>query len=208
MTPRLWLLLLTVEALAAAFPTRTVAACDTNAWRHSLQQYSQEHSRAEAADLYKLGHQGIMGSEHAVTDTSAASAWMRRELGTLSASKGTVAHKQMVEPLPPNGRFVRVNLRPFIAAGGDPAKLVGAFVATANASKGDTTEFACVERSLADTKRSDLMNRLVSLIRERRKTGFDAGHHSAAFEAAYAPAYRVVRAPLTDSLLARVRPAR
>jgi len=208
MAQRWWLVLLAAETLASAFPARAAVACDTNAWRHSLTTYAQEHPRAEAADLYKFVHQGIMGSEHFVTDAATADAWMQRELATLSKYPGKTVNERTVERLPPNGRFVRVNLRPFLAVGGDASQLVRAFVATANQSKGDTAQFACVERALSGGK-PVIVNQLLSLIRERRRTGFDATHHSAAFEAAYAPAYRVVRASLADSvlLLAR-RPAK
>ena len=144
-----WWLLLSVGILAPR-STPSVAGCNTDAWRAAIGQYARGHPRAEAADLYKLAHQGIMGSEHALKDAAAASDWMRRELVTRSKSAAAV-NEDLLEPLPPDARFARVNLRPFIAAGGNPEALVRAFVATANESKGDTAQFACVERALGAT---------------------------------------------------------
>lgn len=205
---RWWLALYSAGTLASAVVSPRVDRCDTKAWRRTIEQYSHRYPRAEAADLYKLTQQGIMGSEHAVADTAAAHAWMHRELATLSTSVRETLHENLSERLPPDGRFVRVNLRPYIAAGGDPATLVRAFVATANESKGDTAQFACVERALSDRSGEQAFSGLVSLIRERRKTNFDAARHSAAFQASYSPAYRVIRATLADSLLASfARPA-
>ena len=203
MRVRFWLALITAGAFALPSSAASALGCDTTAWRGAVEQYAGKHPLAEAADLYKLVHQGIMGSEHAVSDTAAASAWMRRELATLSTPASKDTRAALIEKLPPDGRFVRVNLRPFIAAGGDPSQLVRAFVATANQSKGDTAQFACVERALTRGDARQAFSRLASLIHERRKTGFDAAHHSAAFEATYSPAYRVVRATLADSLFVR-----
>ncbi len=191
-----WVLL-----IAATFSPRT-PVCDVPAWRRSIDGYVRAHPRAEAVDLYKLAHQGILGSEHAVTDTASAVAWMQRELATLSPAPQPVTDSSVSEPLPPVGRFVRVHLRPFLAHRGDPATLVRAFVATANGARGDTAQFACVERALSTLAPSPTFTRLASLIRERRRTGFDAVHHSAGFEAAYAPAYRVIDAALLSALLA------
>ena len=209
MQMRLLQVLLTAGTLAFPFSTARAVGCDTTAWRGAVEQYAHNHPLAEAADLYKLVHQGIMGSEHAVSDTAAASAWMRRELGTLSMSARKDLSAVLIERLPPDGRFARVNLRPFMAAGNDAAALVRAFVATANQSKGDTAQFACVDRALSKGRSKPVVLQLLAQIRERRKTGFDAAHHSAAFEAAYSPAYRVVRATLAESLFVKSsRPAR
>jgi len=203
MPGRWWWVVLATGTLASPLSSASAVGCDTSAWRGAIEQYSHRYPLAETADLYKLTHQGIMGSEHAVSDTTAANEWMRRELETLSTSGKESVHAELVERLPPDGRFVRVNLRPFIAAGGDPATLVRAFVATANQSRGDTAEFACVEHALSGRNAAPALSQLISLIRERRKTGFDAAHHSAAFEATYSPAYRVIRATLADSLFVK-----
>lgn len=194
-------------ALATGRANNTYAPCDVTAWRRALDAYWVEYPKAEAADLYKFAHQGIMGSEHAVPDTASVAAWMRREVESLASHPEPPPHRApLVESLPPDGRYVRVHLRPYLARKGDPARLVHEFVATANGPRGDTAQFACAERALRQLASHREVSGVLALIAQRRRTGFDATHHSAAFETAYAPAYRVVRASGVAALLpARAR---
>ncbi len=177
-------------------------ACDGAAWRRALDGYWREYPRAEAADLYKFAHQGIMGSEHAVPDTTTVTAWMTREVRELPTRPEPGSHRApMIEPLPPAGQFVRVHLRPYLAQRGDVSALLRGFVVTANGPRGDTAQFACAEQALAAMAPARDTRAVVALIRERRRTGFDAVHHSTAFERAYAPAYRVLDAAVATRLL-------
>ncbi len=161
--------------------------CDVGAWREAVGQYRTRHPAAGVQDLYKLAHQGIMGSEHAVRDTAAVRAWMVREVAEVMAgTRRGAGDGAAVELLPPDGRFVRVHLRPYMARGGDPMRLLAAFVATANRARGDAAAFACAERALAGVEGFG------AYVAARRREGFPAVHHSAGYEAAYGPAYRVL----------------
>ena len=183
----LWLLGAPLGALLSAAP-----ACDAAAWERAYVNVLSAHPRAQASDLYKLAQQGIRGSEHAVGDRAGAAAWMTRELGELDTLPATI-EEPTIEPLPPDGRFVRVHLRPFLKSGGNPERLVDAFVATANAPASDTAEFACAERGAAAAMLArGGSGAVTALFAERRAAGFDATHHSAEYAAAYRPAYRVV----------------
>jgi hypothetical protein len=71
-------------------------------------------------DLYKLVYQGVAGPAHAVPSPEEAAAWLRREVTGLGAPS---PRERMIEPLPPDGSFVRVNLRPWIQSGRDPRNL-------------------------------------------------------------------------------------
>lgn len=166
--------------------------CDVPAWRGAFEAYRRTHPKSEAADLYKFAHQGIMGSEHAVPDTASVRAWMQREISGLSKHPEPPPYRSpYTELLPPDGRFMRVHLRPYLAQGGSSTQLLKAFVETANGVRGDTAQFVCAERALASsTIGRDA--RVLEYFRDRRREGFAATHHSAAFEAAYAPAYRVI----------------
>lgn len=171
--------------LAMAFAA--VVSCDEGAWREAVGRYRAAHPAATVQDLYKLAHQGIMGSEHAVRDTTRVRDWLVRELAEVRAgTRRGAGYGAAVEPLPPDGRFVRVHLRPFLERGGDPEALLRAFVATANTARGDTAAFACAERALAGGEGFG------AYVAARRREGFPAVHHSAAYEGAYGPAYRVV----------------
>lgn len=168
----------------------SATACDPAAWRRAFAQYATTYPKASAADLYKFAHHGIMGSEHAVRDTAPVRAWMTRELSQLAAGSIVRTHPvndPLVEVLPPDGRFVRIHLRPFVQARGDTESLLQAFIATANGARGDTARFACAESALGTAAARELFA-------EQRRKGFPAVHHSPGYEAAYGPAYRVVEA--------------
>jgi hypothetical protein len=79
-------------------------------------------------DLYKLLHQGVLGSEHAVTSEPAAREWLEREIAGL----GPGPEEPLIDVIACDGRIARVHLRPFLAGGGDPEVLLRAFVHTAN----------------------------------------------------------------------------
>ncbi len=178
-----------------AVATGGTLACDLPAWRKTFDRYWREYPKAEAGDLYKLAHQGIMGSEHAVGDTAAVQAWMQREVNALPGRPEPPPHSApLVEPLPPAGRYVRVHLRPFLARKGDVPQLLRAFVATANGPKGDTAQFACAEQALSSMAPGRVVQPTLALFAQQRRVSFAAVHHSETFEAAYAPAYRVIAA--------------
>ncbi len=101
-------------------------------WQELIEEHLRRYPALELADLYKLLHQATEGSEHAVEDRVSAAAWLDREIRTLGP--GPEAPEPLIETLGRGGRYVRVHLRPFLAAGGDPARLLEAFVATAGNS--------------------------------------------------------------------------
>lgn len=196
MLSRRWVLAVTVA---------TTVACDVPAWRRAVEAYWREYPLSQPADLYKFAHQGILGSEHAVPDAASTADWMSHEVAGLSSHPKPPPHQApLVETLPPDGRFVRVHLRPFLSSGGRTDELLRAFVATANGRRGDTAQFACVEQALVGMGSGQAA---LAFLRARRIAGFNAVHHSAAFEKAYAPAYRVVGEGWLEKLLgARERP--
>lgn len=173
------------------------APCDSSAWARAFRSVLAQHPRAGLADLYKFTHQGVRGGEHAVGDGAGAAAWMNGEVRALDTLPATV-REPLIESLPPDGRFVRVHLRPFLAAGGAPARLLDAFVATANtpasAAARIEAEFTCAERGIEAVLLPSGVSRaaIAQYFAARRAAGWDAVHHSPAYERAYRPAYRVV----------------
>lgn len=161
--------------------------CDTAVWQRSVAAYRAAHPAATVQDIYKFVYHGIMGSEHAVRDTAAVRGRLVRELHQLSTGErrgeGWTAE---VESLPPDGRLVRVHLRPFLDRGGDTESLLRAFIATANSASGDTAQFACAQGALA------AVEGFPGYVDARRTEGFPAVHHSKEYEARYQPAYRVI----------------
>jgi hypothetical protein len=154
----------------------------------------------EVQDLYKLLHQASLGSEHAVEDAAAARAWMAREIAAL----GTGPDEPLVDTLGAGGRYARVHLRPYLAAGGSPARLLAAFVQTANAAPLDTGRLACARAAALGLARAGALPwpeaAIAGFFSEQARAGDPAVHHSPAFEAPYRPAYRLVALDLLDAL--------
>jgi hypothetical protein len=143
-------------------------------------------------DVYKLIHQACLGSHHLVSNVAGADAWLTRELANLT--EGPV--EPMVDPISPDGRIVRVHLRPFVAHGGDPDHLLEALVRTANEFEGSIDQIRILWRSAEEmTKDGHLPFLEASLVEfGERMEGLKhpAVHHSEAYRAAYHPAYRVI----------------
>jgi len=91
---------------------------------------------------------------------------------------------------------VRVHLRPFLAVGGNAAELLDAFVRTANGFGGSSERLvACwagVEAMGAAGVLPFAGADARAFGRRMAAAGYPAVHHSAAYGAAYRPAYRVV----------------
>jgi hypothetical protein len=146
----------------------------------------------EPQDVYKLLYQATMGSRHAGLDSVMAAQWLDRELRDLRAGPD----EPVLDTISTDGRMVRVNLRPYLAAGGDRGALLRAFVRTAREFHGSTTalrrQLDCVERLARAGGLPLAADSLRRLSARLRAAGYPAVEHSAAYEAAYRPAYRVV----------------
>ncbi len=151
------------------------------------------HPEAEAADLYKFLHQAFFGPGHAIPDPDAAARWLDRELEDLGPPPVGEAPCEVLGGWP---ILVRVNLRPFVAGGGDAAELLGAFVTTAGEVRGDPGQMGeaieIVVRWLRSDGRGDLADALERLGHELAPKGYPAVHHSETYVEAYRPAYRVI----------------
>jgi hypothetical protein len=143
-------------------------------------------------DVYKLVFQATMGSRHAGLDSAMASRWLEEETRNLGPGPAEPA----VDTISADGRMVRVNLRPFLAGGGDRAALLRAFVRTAREFRGSPTDLerqlGLVARLAADGELPLPAAPLSRYFARMKAAGYPAADHSAAYEAAYHPAYRVV----------------
>ena len=143
-------------------------------------------------DLYKLIHQGALGSEHAVKDEEGVRRWLREEIQNLQEGPP----EPLIDPISPSGEIVRVNLRPYLNSGKDPDSLLVAFMKTATEVRGSVK---ILYRNWAYARRMASEGRLPFKIEEMdvflagmEAEGFPAVRHSAVYEEAYRPAYRVV----------------
>jgi hypothetical protein len=153
-----------------------------------LHNHLSRYPEMQLEDVYKLLHQGVMGSEHAVTSAEAARAWLARELDEMGAGPA----EPVMEAISPEGEMLRVHLRPYIAQGGEAEALLAAFVRTANETRGQARELlaAWEEASRMGVFPAEAM---AGFIQEMQAHNFPAVHHSEVYTRLYRPAYRVVR---------------
>jgi hypothetical protein len=153
----------------------------------------ENHPLAGVEDLYKFLHQAVNGPGHAISSREAAAAWLEREIGGLGPP---LEGEQSCEALGGEPPLVRVNLRPFVANGGDPEQLLDAFVAGANREHGSARRMETVLSLAASyaqcAGRGELAPELKALSAELAESNYPAIHHSEAYVVAYRPAYRVV----------------
>jgi hypothetical protein len=154
-------------------------------------------------DLYKLIHQGALGSEHAVKDKESARIWLEQEWQNLQEGPP----EPTIDPIAPSGDIVRVNLRPYLESGGGPDSLLDAFVKTANEYCGSEEmlrqNWAYARRLAGEGQLPFNLKEMDKFLGEMEKKGFPAVHHSAVYEEAYRPAYRVVGAIYIPEILAK-----
>ena len=136
-------------------------------------------------DLLKALHQSVFGCGHFVTDEAAGLTYLREELPKAACAE--------IEPL--DGGFCRVHLGVLKETGLAAETLFRLFALSAETPCGTQAE---LEEKLADLLELAAEGRLpfsceeaAAAAEEWRRDGFPACHHSPAFRAAYAPAYRV-----------------
>lgn len=160
--------------------------------RQVLTWHTTRYPRLEVQDLYKLVYQGIFGSEHAVIDASQARVWLEREVKALAEGP----EEPLLAPVSPDGRIVRVNLRPYMAGGGNLEALLEEFLRTAREHKGTEEQLKqywwYVEQMAEEQVLGIAATTLQRFFEEMEARGFPAVHHSDAYRRAYQPAYRVV----------------
>lgn len=169
-----------------------------------VDRYSGHPVQPAPEDVYKLLYHAALGSEHAVGDPAGVDRWMRREVAELGPAPDGPA-EMMVESL---GPFVRVHLRPYLAAGGSPGTLLAAFIRTGSLRVPKESLHRALEAALAAARERVWpwsADELAAFFDAARERGDPAVHHSAAFAAAYRPAYRVVAAGEVPALLEALR---
>lgn len=157
-----------------------------------LSDHLARYPKMEARDVYKLLFQAALGAEHAVRDEAAARDWLYRELREMAGGPA----EPVLDPIGPGGRLVRLHLRPYREAGGDPEALLRAFVRTANEVRGEhenVSAWGAAAAEFVDTQPGPLRGEAIrSFFATMGSQGFPAAHHSRTYWATYRPAYRVV----------------
>jgi hypothetical protein len=165
--------------------------------RATMLWHVDRYPRLDAADLYKLAHEGAAGPGHAIQSLEGARAWLDREWATIG---DPLPAEPQLEPLPGAAGAVRVNLRPWKRLGGTQSDVLAAFVDAARRVTMDPEELArrldasgaCL-RELGEAGLLPVSALEIQRYFERlRQEGYPAVHHTERYRDAYAPAYRVV----------------
>lgn len=177
----------------------------TDLLRHSIHQWASESS-FEVADAYKWLFHAALGGEHAVQDPEAARTYLFDEWDSLSAPH---ADEPIVTPLTPDGRLVRLHLRPYKAHGGSPVALLEAFVRSSAEFPSDKSRFLEAWAELGDALTASPVAGIARADWEAfdewaRSRGYPAVHHSHAYSQANRPAYRVLLKTHATPLLANL----
>ena len=172
--------------------TSIKAAEERQALKRILLGHVQRYPGLRPQDLYKLLYQAAMGCEHAVQDVAEARTWLEREVRRLHEGP----QEPTVDPIAPDGRIVRINVRPYLAKRGDLDRLFAAFIQTAAEFMGSLD---VLQRYLSHTEEMEVAgelpfssNTLKGFFAKREAEGFPAVHHSDAYRRSYRPAYRIV----------------
>ena len=155
-----------------------------------LSAHFAAYPKMQPQDAVKLLYQHEFGPEHMIADGKRALQMLEKEMAGLEAA----ANEPLYEMIG-NG-LCRLNLRPFLAKGIPADTICRLFLDTARTVHGDKRKFESHLRALTRMAEQDEtpfdsgeLDYFLILYRER---GCPAVHHSDAYRAAYAPAYRIV----------------
>ncbi len=145
----------------------------------------------EARDAYKLALQAAFGAEHLGADSLMLLGYLNEEIAGLDTASG----EPLIEPISPGG-MVRVNLRPYVRAGGTASALVADLLASMRAMRRDSLTMESYLGVLLELARAGRIpldaQSAQAFFDARRSEGFPAVHHSAGYVRLYRPAYRVL----------------
>lgn len=196
-----------LPALAwAGFPPRgedSAGAAPDSVTAPQLLDFAMAGWRSDPAvrveDAYKWLYQAALGGEHAIAEETGPRRWLDEEWAGLGEPR---EGEPLAQALRPDGSVLRINLRPFKAAGGQRERLLRAFVESARAFRGDRALFLAAWSELGRRLRAGGEAQPAglrfadwqALDEAARAEGYPAVHHSPSYEQAHAPAYRVVLA--------------
>ncbi len=167
-----------------------------------IQGHLARYPAAEPRDIYKLLYQGVLGPEHFIDSVEAFEAQLRADLDAVQPDE----NEPLWDPLRPDGLLGRLNLRPFKARGGDPARLLEACMRTAFQRWGTPEDLKRAWDTFASLTRqgawpSQSPGRVDILTRYLILHNYPHMPHSTMFNRSYAPSYRVIAARWTGMLL-------
>lgn len=142
-------------------------------------------------DLYKFVHHAAMGNAHLLQHGDAR-LFLLQEWDEIVADSA----EQLIVPLSPDGRVVRLNLRPCKARGVTAEQIWSAIERSAAAQYGGAEWLERWWKEVVEQASRGNLDIPEDVLRdyfeERRAEDFPAVHHSPVYEMNYQPSYRVL----------------
>ena len=187
--------------IAAACVLLIAVSCRPNPTREAIGRQLQQYPETRVQDIYKSFCQDNLGPGHLIPNLEAARAYLTEELNTYRQDLDSARYAMPAEryvPVGDAGNYVRVDLSVVLDSLVDTGTLLNAFARSANEGKTLSEEaWKAKWAAVADIIRQDFpalpdaaadLAAIDSLVAE----GHLILHHSAAFEQAYHPHYRIV----------------
>ena len=167
----------------------------TDIYTSLLLEQAARYPRLTVQDLIKALYQAEFGCGHFVTDREKGLRWLIEEEKTLGCACRKAA-PPFIEPLGQN--FCRIHLAHMKAEGLAAETLFSLFFLSAEQPAGDMEHFRMLldrlEQMIDAGELPTDRAQAHEFLSQYRAAGCPSTHHSEEFRAAYAPAYRVVRA--------------
>lgn len=157
-----------------------------------VREHLQRYPEAGLADIYSTLLHGALGPAHGTRDSAAAAQWLRAELAALKAGPP----EPLVEDIAGDTSVVRINLRTFVALGGNGDSLLAAFLRSGQRVTPRPFRLAHALRELGELADAGALpwsgDSVRRFIGQARVQDHDLLPHSDTYLTAYRPAYRVL----------------
>jgi hypothetical protein len=181
-----------------------MASCrktDNSSLSAIVRQEIDRYPAQRLVDIYKTFFQGFLGPAHLITDSNSAMQYIKQELAEANSFE-----PYDEQPLPPDGKFVRTNLK-LIKDGKVPLEdFTAAFVNSAKPVSGSDIEnwkaqwakiLAEIEKQKPNMPNFHQDKDFINSLLEKNEY---VVHHSDEFIAKYNPHYRVMTAEQAETL--------
>jgi hypothetical protein len=159
------------------------------------------HPKIGLEDLHKLLAQAVGGGAHLRCHRHILSRALRTEWNGLLPP---IPDEPLIEPIDPSGRWVRINLRPYKARGGDLTALCAA-VLKSSLDKGRSPSLSGLWRILERLAYSRLIPFDPEELKNFESRLSQSPVHSPKYLKKYHPAYRLIARRYLPSLLKSIR---
>jgi hypothetical protein len=158
---------------------------------------------ARIEEAYKWLYQATRGGEHMAPSRTAAAEWLEKEWAAVGPAK---VNEPIWEPLCPDGRIGRINIRPFKDRGGTTSDLVDAFLSSSQAFRSEPESFLAVWKRLGLRLKARRTGNFrhsewLRLDAEMAAKDYPAVRHSKNYTTSRQPAYRVITAAEAQRLV-------